>query len=259
MQDLKISLVQSKLYWNDVAANLGMFEEKLWDLNGKTDLIVLPEMFTTGFSMEVEKLAEPMNLTTFKWLKQMAAQTKAVITGSYIVKDKGLFFNRLVWMQPDGNYYTYDKRHLFRMGDEHLHYTAGTQKLICELKGWKIAPFICYDLRFPVWSRNLNANPYDLMLYVANWPEKRALHWNTLLQARAIENFAYVAGVNRVGKDGKQMNYSGDTSLYDPKGECIYHLRDSEAVQTLVLSAEHLQQYRKMFPAYLDADEFEIR
>jgi predicted amidohydrolase len=258
MQDLTISLVQTNLYWQDAQANLGMLEEKIWNLSGKTDLIILPEMFTTGFSMDAPVLAEPMNLTTFKWMKQMAGQTGAVITGSYIVNVNGDFFNRLIWMRPDGSYSHYDKRHLFRMADEHKVYTAGNKRIICDIKGWKIAPFICYDLRFPVWTRNSKAEMFDLMLFVANWPEKRAHMWNTLLQARAIENLSYVIGVNRVGEDGKQIHYSGDSAIINPKGETIYHLHETEAIHTELLSYEMLYKYRKSFPAYLDADNFEI-
>ncbi len=172
MQDLKVTLVQTPLYWEDKSANLAMLEEQLFNYEEETDLIVLPEMFNTGFSMSAEKLAEPMNLHTFKWMKQMATQKKVVVTGSYIVKEDGKYFNRLIWMQPDGNYTTYDKRHLFRMADEHHHFNMGQESPIVELKGWKIKPLICYDLRFPVWSRNTSKNDtmaYDLRLYVANW------------------------------------------------------------------------------------------
>ncbi|MEY3451458.1 MAG: hypothetical protein RL711_1284 [Bacteroidota bacterium] len=258
MQDLTISVVQSHLYWQDVQANLSSLEEKIWHLSGKTDLIVLPEMFNTGFSMDAEKLAEPMNYTTFKWMKQMAAQTGAVVTGSYMVKENGHFYNRLLWMRPDASFEVYDKRHLFRMAEEHKVYKAGEQRLICELKGWKIAPFVCYDLRFPVWSRNAKANPFDLMLYVANWPEKRSHAWDTLLQARAIENLCYVAGVNRVGEDGKQIHYAGGTAIVDPKGMHLYRQTEVEEVFTQVLSYEQLYVYRKSFPAHLDADGFDL-
>ena len=259
MQDLTVSLVQSNLYWQDAQANLAMFEEKIWHLAGKTDLIILPEMFTTGFSMDAVKLAEPMNLTTFKWMKQMAAHTKAVITGSYIVNVNGQFLNRLVWMRADGSFETYDKRHLFRMADEHKVYTAGTKRIICDIKGWKIAPFICYDLRFPVWSRNIKNELFDVMIYVANWPEKRVQHWNTLLQARAIENLSYVIGVNRVGDDGKEIHYSGESAIINPKGEHLYQQKEIEDIHTQTLEYEKLYKYRKSFPAYLDSDEFELR
>jgi len=258
MQDLRVTTIQTNLYWNDIQANLSNLEEKIWSLSNQTDLIILPEMFTTGFTMEVNKLAEHSNLTTFRWMKQMAAQTNAVICGSYIVAENQQFFNRLVWMQPDGKYEKYDKKHLFRMADEHQFYTAGNEKLLVKLKGWVINPMICYDLRFPVWSRNTIENQYDIAIYIANWPQKRALHWNALLKARAIENLCYTIGVNRVGNDGKGIHYAGDTSVIDMKGEIIYTQSEIEEIKTITLNHENLIDYRKAFPAYLDADKFEI-
>jgi omega-amidase len=258
MQDLKITLLQTTLYWEDAGANRAMLEEKIWRIKEPTDIIVLPEMFTTGFSMNAAALAEPMNLTTFKWMKQLAAQTGAVVTGSVIIKAKEQYLNRLIWMQPDGRFYTYDKRHLFRMAEEHLVYTAGEEKLLVEWKGWKIRPLICYDLRFPVWSRNKN-NEYDLLLYVANWPEARRLPWQVLLQARAIENLSYVAGVNRVGEDGKGIYYSGDSGIVSPKGEWLYQAEDRDEIHTHTLERSALEAFRLKFPADKDADEFSIR
>jgi predicted amidohydrolase len=172
MQDLKVTLIQTELYWENPIANLAMLEEKIAQIEEETDLIVLPEMFSTAFSMNTT-LAEPMNLTTFKWMKQQAAQTKAVILGSVMIREGEKVFNRMIWMQPDGQFQTYDKRHLFRMGNEHSHYEGGNKRLIATLKGWNICPLICYDLRFPVWSRNV-AQEYDLLIYVANWPAARA-------------------------------------------------------------------------------------
>ena len=258
MQDLSITFIQSDLHWENPAANLAMFEEKIWQIKNPTDLIILPEMFTTGFTMNAANVAEHMNMNAFKWMKQMAAQTKAVVTGSVIIKEKDQYYNRLIWMQPDGNFVVYDKRHLFRMAEENQVYTGGNSKVICELKGWKILPLVCYDLRFPVWSRNKN-NEYDLLIYVANWPEARRLPWNTLLQARAIENLSYVAGVNRVGEDGKGISYSGDSTVISPKGEILYHSKDKEEIHTQILNLEALKNFREKFPAYLDADEFEIK
>ncbi|MBD0257717.1 MAG: nitrilase family protein, partial [Cytophagales bacterium] len=191
MNDLRVTLIQTALHWESPEANLAMLEEKLWLIGEPTDVVVLPEMFTTGFTMNAPALAEPMNLTAFKWLKGQAARTGAVVTGSYIVKENGRYFNRLVWMQPDGVYYVYDKRHLFRMAHEHDTYAAGRERLVVEWKGWRICPMVCYDLRFPVWSRNDARAPYDLLLYVANWPGIRRSAWKTLLRARAIENLAY--------------------------------------------------------------------
>ncbi|GAB3926838.1 amidohydrolase [Larkinella terrae] len=254
---LHLTLLQTPLHWENPTANRAMLEEKIFALPEKTDLIVLPEMFTTGFTMNAAPLAEPMNLTTFRWLKQMAAQSGAVVTGSYIVQEKGQFYNRLIWMEPDGSFDVYDKRHLFRMAEEDRTYTAGAKRLIKSWKGWNICPLICYDLRFPVWSRNTDLD-YDLLLYVANWPAPRSLAWNALLQARAIENLAYVAGVNRVGEDGNGHQYAGDSSLIDPKGEVIFRQRDMETVFQTNLSLEDLRAYRERFPANRDADAFQI-
>ncbi|RRB04895.1 amidohydrolase [Larkinella rosea] len=254
---LHLTLLQTSLHWENPTANRAMLEEKIFALPEKTDLIVLPEMFTTGFTMNAAPLAEPMNLTTFRWLKQMAAQTEAVVTGSYIVQEKGRFYNRLIWMEPDGSFDVYDKRHLFRMAEEDRTYTAGSKRLIKSWRGWNICPLICYDLRFPVWSRN-SGLAYDLLLYVANWPAPRSLAWNALLQARAIENLAYVAGVNRVGEDGNGHPYAGDSSIIDPKGEVLFRQRDTETVFQTSLSLDDLRAYRERFPADRDADEFQI-
>jgi omega-amidase len=257
MRDLTITLIQSELHWESTGANLAMFEEKIWKIKDATDLIILPEMFTTGFTMNAKSLAEPMNLTTFRWMKQQAAQSKAVVTGSYIVQAGGQYFNRLLWMEPNGNFSFYDKRHLFRMAREHEIYQGGSQKIVQELHGWKICPLICYDLRFPVWSRNVN-NEFDLLLFVANWPEIRSLPWKVLLQARAIENLCYVGGVNRVGTDGKDIAYSGDSSIFNFKGELLYTCTQQEDIHSETLSKKSLLEFREKFPAYLDADRFRI-
>ncbi|MGM9510575.1 amidohydrolase [Larkinella sp. GY13] len=254
---LHLTLLQTSLHWENPTANRAMLEEKIFALPEKTDLIVLPEMFTTGFSMNAKALAEPMNLTTFRWLKQMAAQTDAVVTGSYIVQEQGLFYNRLIWMEPDGSFDVYDKRHLFRMAGEELTYAGGTKRLVKSWRGWNICPLICYDLRFPVWSRNAGLE-YDLLIYVANWPAARSTAWNALLQARAIENLAYVAGVNRVGEDGNGHAYAGDSSLIDPKGEVLFRQNQTETVFQTTLSLDELSAYRERFPANRDADDFRI-
>ena len=256
MQDLIVSLVQTPLYWEDPVANRAMLEEKISHLH--TDIIVLPEMFTTSFTNNPAAFAEPMNLNTFKWMKQLAAQTGACVTGSYIIREGEKFHNRLVWMQPDGVFQYYDKRHSFRMSDEHKDYTSGNKRLIVDYKGWKIAPFICYDLRFPVWSRNTN-NAYDLALYVANWPAVRSHAWKSLLPARAIENIAYVAGVNRIGTDGMGLEYSGDSVMLDFKGNPLYELKSREEIATVSLSKSALEEFRQIFPAFLDADGFELK
>jgi omega-amidase len=254
---LHLTLLQTSLHWENPTANRAMLEEKIFALPEKTDLIVLPEMFTTGFSMNAKALAEPMNLTTFRWFKQMAAQTDAVVTGSYIVQEQGRFYNRLIWMEPDGSFDVYDKRHLFRMAGEEQTYAGGTKRLVKAWRGWNICPLICYDLRFPVWSRNAGLE-YDLLLYVANWPAPRSVAWNALLQARAIENLAYVAGVNRVGEDGNGHAYAGDSSLIDPKGEVLFRQNQTETVFQTTLSLDELRGYRERFPANRDADDFRI-
>ena len=256
--ELKIALIQTDLYWENPTANMGMLEEKIATITESVDLIILPEMFTTGFTMNPATVAEPMNLTTFKWMRQMAAQTGAVITGSFVVKEGQNYFNRLLWMQPDGEFDYYDKRHLFRVAKEHESYTGGTQRIIKEWKGWKICPLICYDLRFPVWARNVNLE-YDLLLYVANWPAVRRQVWNTLLQARAIENLSYVVGVNRVGEDANGMAHSGDSALIDFKGEVVFRKTDEEEIVLYSLQKEPLTTFRERFPAHLDADEFVIK
>ena len=266
MQDLSVSIIQTNLFWENSTANLANLEEKIAQISLPTDLIILPEMFTTGFTMNAKMVAEPMNFTTFKWMKQQAKRTQAVITGSFIVKEGDQFFNRLIWMRPDGSYETYDKRHLFRMGEEDRTFTAGTKQLIVELKGWRICPLICYDLRFPVWSSNVIPNiehptsniQYDLLIYVANWPSVRSQVWDILLQARAIENQSYCIGVNRVGEDGMGLEYAGNSAVIDFKGNQLFYQKKSEAIVNQILSKKELENFRTKFPAYLDADEFEI-
>jgi len=257
MENLTVTLVQTFLHWHQPEKNREMLARKLSSLSQPTNLIILPEMFTTGFSMAAPDLAETMSGPTLAWLAAQAEKHQAVVTGSYIIKEGNSYFNRLIWMQPDGNYQHYDKRHLFRMAGETNIYSAGQNKLILTLNGWRICPLICYDLRFPVWSRN-RQQEYDLLLYVANWPEKRRLAWQTLLPARAIENLAYVVGVNRVGEDGNGITYTGDSAVYDFLGQTIWHQAQEEAIQTLTLDGSALEAYRKAFPAYLDADDFQL-
>lgn len=262
MQDLAITIVQSTLYWQDAEANLAMFEEKIWQVKEHTDIIVLPEMFNTGFTMATKACAEHSNGRTFRWMKQMAAQTGAVVIGSFIVNDQGAFYNRLFWVEPDGTFAYYDKRHLFRMAEEHHHFNAGNTMLIRKWKGWNICPMICYDLRFPVWSRNylIEGRPaYDMLIYIANWPDSRISAWENLLKARAIENLSYVVGVNRVGKDGNQILYSGSSAFIGPKGEVLWEQKEKEAIKTITLEASSLISFREKFPALLDADRFKIQ
>jgi len=254
---MNITFLQPDLYWENPTANRAALEEEIFALPCPTDLIVLPEMFTTGFTMNAAAVAEPMNLTTFRWLRQMAAHTNAVVTGSYVVAEGGRFYNRLVWMQPDGSFDTYDKRHLFRMAGENRVYAAGAGRLVKHWRGWNICPLICYDLRFPVWSRNIGL-AYDVLLYVANWPAARRPAWNTLLQARAIENLSYVVGVNRVGQDANGHAYSGDSAVVDFRGEVLFRADDRAAVHQTTLSLDELRAFRRQFPAHCDADAFRI-
>ena len=254
---LKITIIQADLAWEKKEDNLNSFSEKLNQITEPTDIIVLPEMFTTGFSMKAEKLAEDWNGKTIEWIKQKAKEKNSVIACSLIFSENKKFYNRLIWMNPDGSYQYYDKRHLFRMVNEQKYYTAGNTKLIVEFKSWKICPLICYDLRFPVWCRN--QDDYDVLIYIANWPEKRIYTWKTLLLARAIENQAYVIAVNRVGKDGNGIIYSGDSAVINPKGYIISKTQPyKESVETLALSKDELNNLRKAYPVKLDADEFEM-
>lgn len=294
--NLKITVIQSELHWENAAKNLAMFTEKIASITEATDVIVLPEMFTTGFTMNSSKFAETMDGETVVWMKHQAKNKNAVIVGSLIIDEdaspldgrhRGVnYFNRLIWAQPDGKIYTYDKRHLFRMAGENQYYSAGNERLIVEYKGWKICPLICYDLRFPVWSRNRNKEfkvqslkfkvdyseechpepveghsppAFDLLIYIANWPEARKTPWSKLLEARAIENQVYIVGVNRVGVDGKQMTYSGNSVVIDPKGNVISNIAEHQNyIQTIELNREELDDFRAKFPVGLDGDDFEI-
>ena len=265
---LRLSLVQTALVWENPKGNLQNFETLLFPLKGKTDLVILPEMFNTGFSMESSKLAEPVNGPTFRWMQKMATDLGAALVGSVITEEKGKYFNRLYWVKPDGSSDFYNKRHLFRMAGEHEHFAPGNKRLIVEYKGFKIMPLVCYDLRFPVWSRNQNqvnetrtqVKPeYDLLIYVANWPKPRTTPWSSLLVARSIENQAFVTGVNRVGVDGNGIEYDGASALIDPKGEVISDFQlGQEAIKTFTIKLDDLNAFREKFPVGLDADGFEI-
>jgi len=256
---LKITLIQSSLAWEDKAANLEMFSEKISKLKDTTDLIVLPEMFSTGFTMNASALAEPMDGPSVQWMKQIAAKKKCVITGSLIISENGKFFNRLIWMKPDGNVFHYDKRHLFRLSHEEQTFAAGQSKLIVELNGWRIFPLVCFDLRFPVWSRLTKDSGYDVLLYVANWPERRVTAWSQLLIARAIENQCYVVGVNRVGNDGNAIYHSGESAVINYKGENICGINPHEEnIETVELRKEELDEFRSRLPFLDDGDSFTI-
>jgi len=294
MSNLTISGIQTSLHWEDVSANLKMFEEKIKSISAKTEIVVLPEMFSTGFSMKPEELGEAMEGETVKWMKRIAAENKIILTGSVIISQAALsgqtggdrdgqtgtvrpggepeYFNRLIWMLPNGEYGYYDKRHLFAYAEEDEHYTPGTKRLIASAKGWKINLLVCYDLRFPVWSRLTSPpNPlskgegavaapeFDVLIYVANWPERRIHAWKTLLQARAIENQCYVIGVNRVGNDGKEIYYSGDSMVVDPMGEVLYQKSHEEDIFTITLQKEKLEEIRTKLPFWKDGDNFIIQ
>ncbi len=258
MNELRVTLFQTDLIWEDKKANLENLRIKAEKLSEKTDLMVLPEMFSTAFSMNSSGLAEGVGGETIKAIKEISGQTGIAICGSYIACADGKYFNRGFFIQPDGYVHFYDKRHLFRMGDEPRHYSSGDNRLIVTYKGWNICLLICYDLRFPVWSRNVQ-NEYDLLIYVANWPASRAKVWNLLLRARAVENMTYVCGVNRVGTDGLGLKYSGDSVLLDARGEEVVTCTPGvEEVKTATITLDVLQNFRRKFPAWMDGDKFEI-
>ena len=261
MSSLTVTLIQTNLHWENKKANLEMLQRKIESIKEKTEVVILPEMFTTGFSMKPEIFAEKIDGETVRWMKKIAAERKIILTGSVMIEEAGKFFNRLIWMLPNGEYGVYDKRHLFAFADENSHYTAGNKKLIASVKGWKINLQVCYDLRFPVWTRQSpgkDENKYDLIINVANWPDKRSLAWKTLLQARAIENQCFVVGVNRVGKDGEKIFYNGDSSIIDPLGEMIYQKSNDEDIFTYTLQKEKISETRSQFPFWRDADSFLI-
>ncbi len=262
MQDLTLTLVQGNPHWQQPAANRNYFERLLAAIGQPTDLVVLPEMFSTGFTMASAELAEPMQGPTHSWMLEQAAHYGFALAGSIIIKDDSKYYNRFMLTTPDGHTYSYDKRHLFRMAEEHQYYAAGRQRTVITYKGWRIMPLVCYDLRFPVWSRNRFSGEqaeYDLLLYVANWPASRISAWDALLPARAVENLCYAAGVNRTGTDGNDIPYNGHTAVYGPKAETLAFQADTEATLTCHLSASTLQTYRNNFPAWMDADNFTIK
>ena len=265
---MKVSLVQTQLFWEDKEKNLDHFERLLQTIHEPVNLIVLPEMFTTGFTMQPSTHAENADGSALNWMKKQATLKNAVITGSVAVTEHGKFYNRLFWVDPNGEVKTYNKRHLFRLAGEDLLYTAGNEKIIVSSGGWKILPLICYDLRFPVWSRNVyrksvTGEPgqwdYDILVYVANWPEVRNYPWKQLLIARAIENQCYVIAVNRIGKDGNGFDHSGDSVVINPRGEVISETRaHQESVETITLNRGYLNEFRRNFPVGEDADSFEL-
>lgn len=265
MSSLTITTIQTNLKWEDKTANLQHFEGRIESLQESTELVILPEMFSTGFSMQPERLAETMEGPTLRWMADIASRKRIILTGSVIIEENKNYYNRLVWMLPNGQFGYYDKRHRFAYAGENEHYTAGTKRLVASVKGWRVLLLVCYDLRFPVWSRQRPQEAaeapeleYDLMLYVANWPERRSHAWKTLLQARAIENQCYVAGVNRIGNDGHDIYHSGDSMIIDPLGETMYHAGARDETFTLTLQKEDLTKVRGRFPFWRDADHFSI-
>jgi omega-amidase len=261
MSALSFTLIQSNLHWEDKQANLDMFSEKIRSIPQGTHVVILPEMFSTGFSMKPEALGENMDGPSVAWMKRMAAEKKVIITGSLIIEEGGNYFNRLLWILPNGKYGYYDKRHLFAFAGENESYTSGQRRLVASVNGWRVHLQVCYDLRFPVWARqqiNEGEFEYDLMIYVANWPERRSHAWKTLLQARAIENQCYVIGLNRVGEDGNGIAHSGDSMIVDPLGEVLYHKKDAEDIFSFTPDEEHLKKVREKFPFWRDGDQFRI-
>lgn len=255
--NLKTALIQVDLVWEDPSENLRKFTEKIDTIKEQTDLIVLPEMFSTGFSMDAEALAENMDGSTLSWMKETAIDKNTAITGSVIIKENGNFYNRLFFVFPDGSFKTYDKRHTFTLAKEDKTYTAGKERLIVEYKGWRICPLICYDLRFPVWARN--TSDYDLLIYVANWPETRIHAWDILLQARAIENMSYCIGVNRTGNDGNDYKYNGHTAVYDCLGKSLFdNDRAQEFTEIIELDKSHIEETRDKLKFLQDRDSFNL-
>lgn len=255
---LKVTLIQSKLHWEQVDANLSMFSEKIDSIAETTDLIILPEMFSTGFSMNASTLAEETNGKTLNWMISEAKKSNAALTGSVIISENNTFYNRLFFVFPNGEYKMYNKKHTFTLAGEHKTYSKGTKRLIVDYKGWKICPLVCYDLRFPVWARN--TVDYDVLLYVANWPKKRVAAWDALLKARAIENMSYCVGVNRIGPDGNNHEYSGHSAVYDVLGELISTKElETEFTQTLTLTKEHVNSTRDQLRFLQDRDLFELK
>ncbi len=274
MSTLRFSIIQTSLFWEDKGANLDLLGQKIMGITEPTEIIVLPEMFNTGFSMQPEKFAETMDGPSVDWMRRMSAATKSIITGSLIISENGNYFNRLIWMLPNGQFGFYDKRHLFAFAGEDQHYTPGNKRLIASVKGWKINLQICYDLRFPVWARqspaiinndveksssNEMAPEYDVLLYVANWPEKRSHAWKTLLTARAIENQCFTIGVNRVGLDGNNIAHSGNSMIVGPLGEVLYHCAYEEDIFHISLQKDEIDNTRSKFPFWKDADFFHIQ
>jgi len=258
-QDLRVSLVQTDLAWQAAERNRMLLEPQLLPLAGNTDLVILPEMFTSAFAVGSGAIAEEHPGPTLAWMQEQAIRLDAAITGSIAVLAGGKRYNRLLFVTPEGQTYHYDKRHLFRMLGEDRRYSAGVDKLVLSWRSWRILPLVCYDLRFPVWCRSTARNPWDLLVCVANWPAERNGHWRTLLQARAIENLGYVAGVNRIGRDGNGLDYAGYSAVISPQGDEELQAGSAAGVFNTQLKSSTLEQWRRRFPAWMDADAFTLQ
>ena len=263
MTPLHITLIQSNIYWENKEANLNSWQQKIDALPQGAEVVVLPEMFSTGFSMQTKQLAETMDGPTVEWMRTITKHKNIILAGSVIIEENNVYYNRLIWMLPNGEHSYYDKHHLFTYSKEDKYFTPGQKRLIVSVKGWKILLLICYDLRFPVWSSQqvqqstTSIQPeFDAIIYVASWPERRNTAWKSLLQARAIENQCYVIGVNRVGEDGSSIYYSGNSMVIDPLGTIMYHKEHEEDIATVVLDRAHLEEVRHYFPFWKDADAF---
>jgi omega-amidase len=261
---MKVTVIQTQLVWENINENLKHFEELISNIKDQTELIILPEMFTTGFSMKPEMFPEEQTRRTLQWLTRQSALKNTTITGSIAYNENGLFYNRLLWVKPNGEILHYNKRHLFSMAGEEKHYVPGTEKIYPKINDWKICPLICYDLRFPVWSRNKfnksnSKGDYDVLIYIANWPSVRNHAWKQLLIARAIENQCYVIGVNRIGEDGNGHAHSGDSAVINPRGEIVSNIEaEKEQIETIQLDKNYLDEFRKNFPVGMDSDDFKI-
>lgn len=256
---LTFTIIQTNLIWENKAANLAMLEQKILGIKEKTQVVVLPEMFSTGFSMQPHLFAETMQGETINWMKKVAAEKRVIITGSLMIEENGNYYNRLIWMLPNGQTGHYDKRHCFAFANEDKHYKPGNKKTIAQVNGWKINLQVCYDLRFPVWARQQKDDLFDAIVYVANWPTRRSYAWKSLLVARAIENQCYVIAVNRVGNDGNNIEHCGDSMVINPLGEILYHKQDDEDIFTITLDKTMLEEVRNKFPFWKDADEFMLK
>jgi len=256
-EDLRVTLIQTATHWHDPVRNRDMFDNWFRHVPQKSQLVVLPEMFSTGFTMASSQVAEPMDGPTVEWMCARAAELNKVVCGSVVIEEDGAFYNRFLWVTPAGVEGIYDKRHRFRMAGEHQYYSAGAQRLVVELKGWRLCPLVCYDLRFPVWLRN--RGDYDVLLCVANWPSVREVAWRALIQARAVENLAYMVAVNAVGTDGNDVRYSGGSAVFGPGGEVLVDCGRVEHLTSCTLKAGDLAAFRDGFPAWQDADEFQLK